>query len=180
MAARAGRLIIPGFILGAIIRIVLLPLPGTPDVGSWKTWSFAASTDATSLYGVGGNPPQRRLMNWRGIQSTTEYPPLALYELAIAGRVYAAIDPSFADSRVLTVLVKMPGILAEMAVVFALVGSLILALTLMPVLASIAFRKHTEEREPRIVHWLKDRYRPILGWTLGHPRVTGGAAAGAL
>ncbi|HEX7780256.1 MAG TPA: hypothetical protein VF424_13510, partial [Vicinamibacterales bacterium] len=121
MAARAGRLIIPGFILGAIIRIVLLPLPGTPDVGSWKTWSFAASTDATSLYGVGGNPPQRRLMNWRGIQSTTEYPPLALYELAIAGRVYAAIDPSFADSRVLTVLVKMPGILAEMAVVFALV-----------------------------------------------------------
>ena len=128
MAGRTGRrrnvgtaLVIPGFILGAIIRIVLLPLPGTPDVGSWKTWSFAASTDATSLYGVGGNPPERRLMNWHGIQSTTEYPPLALYELAVAGRVYAAIDPSFADSRVLTVLVKMPGILAEMAVVFALV-----------------------------------------------------------
>ena len=121
MAGLASRFVIPGFILGAIIRMVLLPLPGTPDVGSWKTWSFAASTDATSLYGVGGNPPQRRLMNWRGIQSTTEYPPLALYELAVAGRVYAAIDPSFADSRVLTVLVKMPGILAEMAVVFALV-----------------------------------------------------------
>jgi cobalt-zinc-cadmium resistance protein CzcA len=65
-----------------------------------------------------------------------------------------------------------------LTVVFALIGSLILALTLMPVLAALAFRKHTEEREPRIVHWLKDRYRPILTWTLGHPRLTGGGAAG--
>ena len=65
-----------------------------------------------------------------------------------------------------------------LTVVFALVGSLILALTLMPVLAALAFRKHTEEREPRVVHWLKKRYRPILGWTLGHPGLTGGVAAG--
>lgn len=65
-----------------------------------------------------------------------------------------------------------------LTVVFALVGSLILALTLMPVLASLAFRKHTEEREPRIVHWLKDRYRPVLGWTLARPKLTGGIAAG--
>ncbi len=65
-----------------------------------------------------------------------------------------------------------------LTVVFALVGSLILALTLMPVLAALAFRKHTEEREPRVVHWLKEWYRPILGWTLGHPGLTGGVAAG--
>ena len=65
-----------------------------------------------------------------------------------------------------------------LTVVFALIGSLILALTLMPVLAALAFRKHTEEREPRVVHWLKARYRPILGWTLGHPGLTGGVAAG--
>ena len=65
-----------------------------------------------------------------------------------------------------------------LTVVFALIGSLILALTLMPVLATLSFRKHTEEREPRLVHWLKSRYRPLLGWTLGHPRLTGGVAAG--
>jgi len=64
-----------------------------------------------------------------------------------------------------------------LTVVFALVGSLILALTLMPVLASLAFRRHTEEREPRIVHWLKDRYRPMLSWTLNHPKFTGGVSA---
>jgi cobalt-zinc-cadmium resistance protein CzcA len=62
-------------------------------------------------------------------------------------------------------------------VVLALVGSLILALTLMPVLAALAFRKHTEEREPRVVHWLKDRYRPVLSWTLARPGVTGAVAA---
>ncbi|MEQ1574706.1 MAG: CusA/CzcA family heavy metal efflux RND transporter, partial [Vicinamibacterales bacterium] len=65
-----------------------------------------------------------------------------------------------------------------LTVVFALIGSLILALTLMPVLASLAFRRHTEEREPRIVRWLKDRYRPLLGWTLNHPKFTGGLSAG--
>jgi len=65
-----------------------------------------------------------------------------------------------------------------LTVVFALIGSLILALTLMPVLATIAFRRHTEEREPRTVQWLTARYRPLLEWTLGHPRLTGGVAVG--
>jgi cobalt-zinc-cadmium resistance protein CzcA len=65
-----------------------------------------------------------------------------------------------------------------LTVVFALIGSLILALTLMPVLATLSFRKHAEEREPRVVHWLKTRYRPLLGWTLSHPALTGGIAAG--
>ena len=64
-----------------------------------------------------------------------------------------------------------------LTVVFALIGSLILALTLMPVLAALAFRKHTEEREPRVVAWLKNRYEPMLSWTLGHPGFTGGVAA---
>jgi cobalt-zinc-cadmium resistance protein CzcA len=57
-------------------------------------------------------------------------------------------------------------------VVFALVGSLILALTLMPVLATLLFRGTTQEREPRVVHWLKERYQPMLGWTLARPGLT--------
>ena len=64
-----------------------------------------------------------------------------------------------------------------LTVVFALVGSLILALTLMPVLAAIAFRNQAEEREPRLVHWLKGRYQPVLAWTVSHPQTTGAAAA---
>jgi hypothetical protein len=108
-------------VAGALVRAVLLPSPGSPDVPDWKIWSFAASTDATSLYGVGGQPPERRLMHWQDETATTDYPPLALYELAIVGRAYAAIDPTFEPSTRLTVFVKLPGFVAELAfVVFLL------------------------------------------------------------
>ncbi len=109
-----------GLVLGAILRALLLPLPGSPDVGSWKTLSFTGSFDATSLYGVGGNPPERRLLHWQDIAGTTEYPPLALYEIGAAGRVYRAIDPTFKDSVLLTVLIKSPGLLAEILFVAAM------------------------------------------------------------
>ena len=65
-----------------------------------------------------------------------------------------------------------------LTVVFALIGSLILALTLMPVLASLLFRGKVQEREPRLVHWLKDRYRPLLGRAIERPRLVGTVAAG--
>ncbi len=63
-----------------------------------------------------------------------------------------------------------------LTVVFALIGSLILALTLMPVLASIALKDKVEEREPRVMHWLKAKYRPWLDQTVARPRVTGAIA----
>ena len=64
-----------------------------------------------------------------------------------------------------------------LTVVFALLGSLVLALTLMPVLAVFAFRGQTGHREPRVVTWLKARYRPTLRWCLRRPGVTGATAA---
>ncbi|MEO8070643.1 MAG: hypothetical protein ABI652_04525, partial [Acidobacteriota bacterium] len=109
-----------GLFLGLVIRLLLLPLPGSPDVGSWKMWTFAGAFDATSLYGVGGTPPERRMMHWRGIAGTTEYPPLAIYEMSLVGRAYRAIDPAFEDTPTLTALVKTPGILLELVFVVAL------------------------------------------------------------
>ena len=64
-----------------------------------------------------------------------------------------------------------------LTVVFALVGSLILALTLMPVLAALLFRGKISEREPRIMQWMKARYRPMLLWSLAHPGQTTAASA---
>lgn len=64
-----------------------------------------------------------------------------------------------------------------LTVIFALAGSLILALTLMPVLASLLFRGRVAEKEPRVMHWLKDRYKPLLNATLGRPVATGAVAA---
>jgi len=65
-----------------------------------------------------------------------------------------------------------------LTVVFALVGSLILALTVMPVLAALLFRGKTAEREPRVMHWLKARYQPSLVWAVARPGLTGLASAG--
>ena len=64
-----------------------------------------------------------------------------------------------------------------LTVVFALVASLVLALTLMPVLASLAFRRRAVSREPRVVSWLTRRYRPLLAGAMAHPGATGLAAA---
>ncbi len=64
-----------------------------------------------------------------------------------------------------------------LTVVFALVGSLILALTLMPVLASLALRAQVGEHEPRIIGLLKRQYRPLLHRVVARPLFTAGAAA---
>ena len=59
-----------------------------------------------------------------------------------------------------------------LTVVFALAGSLILALTLMPVAASLAFRKRLKQKETWILRQVKRLYAPALRWTIGHPRTT--------
>lgn len=59
-----------------------------------------------------------------------------------------------------------------LTVVFALAGSLVVALTLMPVLAAFSFRRKIQHREPRLVTWLKDRYRPLLQACVGRPALT--------
>ncbi|MCL7966093.1 MAG: CusA/CzcA family heavy metal efflux RND transporter [marine benthic group bacterium] len=73
---------------------------------------------------------------------------------------------------------KMFGPMA-MTVLFALGGSLILALTLVPVLASLLLTKRPRHDETRAVRFLQKRYRPALDWALGHRTVVI-AAAGLL
>ena len=64
-----------------------------------------------------------------------------------------------------------------LTVVFALIGSLACALTLMPVLASLLLRR-VPEREPPLFAWARRAYAPLLQRTLDRPRATGLAAAG--
>lgn len=52
---------------------------------------------------------------------------------------------------------------------FAMAGSLVLTLTLIPVLAALIL-KPKEERDTRLVAWLKRGYQPMLAWALGHKR----------
>ena len=62
---------------------------------------------------------------------------------------------------------------------FAMGGSLLLALTLIPVLA-VLILKPKEERDTWLVAWLKRRYRPLLDAALAHRKLTVAIAGAAL
>ena len=55
-----------------------------------------------------------------------------------------------------------------LTVIFALAGSMLLSMTLMPVLASYALEKGHGQRDNRVVRWLKAGYGRVLGWALEH------------
>ena len=97
------------------IRLISLPLRGTEDVITWKIWMVEAANDVTAVYGVGGDPPVRGELHWRQWTTTVDYPPVALYELGIAGVIYGRFDPSFADTPAITAAVKLPGLLFGVA-----------------------------------------------------------------
>jgi hypothetical protein len=103
-----------------VLRAVALPRPGTEDVVAMKIWTYAAAHDPTSMYGIGGTPPERRVLHWNGHENSTNYPPLAMYELGASGRLYRSYSPAFEDSPVLTMAVKLPGLIADIAFVVAL------------------------------------------------------------
>jgi heavy metal efflux system protein len=51
----------------------------------------------------------------------------------------------------------------------AVIGSLLLTLTLIPVLASLLFRRPPSERESPLLRWLRRPYLPALRWCVRHP-----------
>ncbi len=55
---------------------------------------------------------------------------------------------------------------------FALVGALILTLTLIPVLASYWFKKGVKEKQNRAFEWMKRKYAIQLDWALARPKLT--------
>src|SRR5262245_30383993 len=78
------------------------------------------------MYGVGGTPPERRLLEYAGATATVDYPPLALYELGAAGHVYWRLSHRrFPNTDALNAVVKLPGLIAEvglLVVLFVVVG----------------------------------------------------------
>src|SRR5499427_483817 len=55
---------------------------------------------------------------------------------------------------------------------FALVGALLITLTLVPVLAAYWFSSGVKEKENRIFNWIRDGYAGRLEWCLDHPKTT--------
>ncbi len=67
-----------------------------------------------------------------------------------------------------------------LTVIFALMGSMVMSLTLMPVLASFSLKRRKEEHEPYLVRRLKGWYRPLLGFALQRRKQVLGAALACL
>ncbi len=62
----------------------------------------------------------------------------------------------------------------------AVIGSLLLTLTLIPVLSSLFFRRPPRERESPLLAWLRRPYLPVLRWCVRRPTVPVTMAAGGL
>jgi hypothetical protein len=100
---------------GLLVRLAVLPLRGSSDVNYWKTWTANAARDLGGVYGVGPSAPVPNVLEWAQQQKTITYPPLAVEELAVTGKIYGAWNPQFTDGRSFDAAVKVPGVLAELA-----------------------------------------------------------------
>jgi CzcA family heavy metal efflux pump len=56
------------------------------------------------------------------------------------------------------------------SITLALGSSLLLALTLVPVLSSLLLTLNDEEKENKLVNWLEAKYKPILAWGLDNTK----------
>ena len=57
-------------------------------------------------------------------------------------------------------------------VIFALLASLLLALTLVPMLITKMFRRAPEKKEDKIFFYIRNNYQKLISWTLNHRFVT--------
>ena len=109
-------LAVTALIAGALLRIAILPI-GVPAVDdSWRAWSYHAATRGPwNLYG-----PRGHTVRFGEIEAPVVYPPLALDELAIVGRVHMAMhDGRFENDVALTrsikgAIVLLDGLLAAL------------------------------------------------------------------
>ena len=133
------RVFVVGLLAGLIIRLAALPLPGTGDVSVFKVWSYAAMTGGVSgMYGLGGSPPERRLVEYQGARTTVDYPPVALAELALVGYAYRAVAPAYPNTSTLTAFIKALPVAFEVGIVCVLLVALRMAKPGRPDLARYA------------------------------------------
>lgn len=63
---------------------------------------------------------------------------------------------------------------------FALLGSLVLSLTLIPVLSSVGLKDGGHAGEPPAARWIRRVFEPLLGWVLAHRKATIGTSVAIL
>jgi hypothetical protein len=108
--------------VGALVRAAALPLPGTRDTIPWRIWSYNAANEGVArLYGVGGSPPEWRTLTYLNAEGQATYPPLALHELGLAGRVYRRLEGGqFPNTTPIFLAIKSPAILSDIGLAILL------------------------------------------------------------
>ncbi len=64
-----------------------------------------------------------------------------------------------------------------LTVLFALAGSLVLSMTFMPAIASLALPRKMHDKDVFLVRWIKRIYSPLMNRAVSHPVLTAAAAA---
>ena len=64
--------------------------------------------------------------------------------------------------------------------IYALIGSLLLTLTVVPILCTLVLRSGVRERRNRAFDWIRNTYERLLDWCLAHRWATVGTSAGLL
>jgi hypothetical protein len=119
-------LFIAAIVTGTVIRLASLTLPGTADMSVWKLWAYGGAVEnPAGLYGIGGTPTEWRVIQWERASGTVVYPPLALYELSVVGRLHRAVSGgTFPNDVGLTVLIKLLIVAMEAGMLALLVSTL--------------------------------------------------------
>lgn len=91
----------------------------------FRVWArYAGSEGVGRLYGTGGRFPERRLLEYDGVRTKIDYPPVALFELGLASRVAQAAAGGAAGDRALTYAIKAIVVLAEAALALLVFAAL--------------------------------------------------------
>jgi hypothetical protein len=108
---------------GAAFRVATLAVPGTWDVIEWKTWIYTAATEGPAhVYGH-ESPPVRHVVRFGRFQGVPNYPPLAIYELGLIGRVHALANRGeLRNGPALTMTIRGAIVLMDAAVAALLFG----------------------------------------------------------
>ena len=130
---------------------------------------FRKLATSSGGHSVLGHEHRKRVI----LDAATEVGRPTLFSMLI---IIAAHIPIFALQR------HEGRIFAPMAysVVSALVGALVLSLTLVPLLCSLMLRRKLPERDNVIVRAARRAYEPSLAWALRHDRIVIAGAVGAL
>jgi hypothetical protein len=108
-------------VAGAALRVSVLRVGVLAVDDSWRAWSYhAATTGSAHMYG-----PRGHTVRFGAIDAPVVYPPLALDELGVVGRIYARVRGGrFPDDEGLTIAIKGTIVLFDAAVTMLLYRTL--------------------------------------------------------